>query len=429
MITTDAASLRNPTGLASWLFAGGIAIALFGVIYGQRLGWVINPDLTAPQQVPLCIATTYVAIFLFIIGDVIRIDATRLSLFCVTTAIMIVTTLSQIKFSTFSFFYLLILYAPFIFVVPANQTRYLEVLNLYQKFIAPVACIALLQFGLRIAGLGSTDLLSQIVPQKFVLMGYNTYAVLDYNLKFGRSNGIFFLEPSFISQFMALGILIEWLYFRRYYLMALYAGAIAGSLSGTGILMLIVVGGIVLVQRKQFWIVIVGIAAYATLKFLSEYSEILHYFLGRTDEFGSEGSSAYIRFVGPFIAIPDALGNNFVDWMTGFGPGNAKQLVFFGYAINPFVFSKLMLEYGVLGTIPFMIYTGYCILARRFSVPLTVAMFMIYNILSGSLQQPHTIFLVWLIGCVFVPHELSRAGHGQRVLVHSADRSLGTIRG
>ena len=66
-----------------------------------------------------------------------------------------------------------------------------------------------------------------------------------YNLKidFGissllKSNGFFLVEPSVMSQFMAMGIIIEVLYFRRLVWLGVLGLALVLAESGTGILVL-----------------------------------------------------------------------------------------------------------------------------------------------------------------------------------------------
>jgi hypothetical protein len=394
-----------------FLYAGA-ALTILGLTFGQRLGWVIDTSVNPPQQVPLCVFTTYLALGVFLLSGLARFDVARLALYCLSVSLIIATTLMQSGgFSTFSLAYIVILYTPFVFVVPVAERHYRTILELYQKCLVPVALIAIGQYAMQLAGTPRPDPIAEHLPSNLVLSGYNTYAYVAYEFQFRRSNGLFFLEPSFLSQFAALALIIEWLCFRRPWRLALYAVACFTSLSGTGLVLLAVVGGVLLIQQRKPWLVLLGIAAYAALSFLSEYSEILRNFVGRTGEFGSEHSSAYMRFVGPIVAIPDSMGQNLLDWLTGFGPGNAKQLHFYGYEVAPFASSKLMLEYGLIGSLPFLLYITYCMLARNFNAAIAVAMLLIYHVLSGSLLQPHTIFLVWVLGCLFVPREAA-AGEG-----------------
>jgi hypothetical protein len=407
--TTTAGQATLPEGVLpatdGFLYAGA-ALTILGVTLGQRLGWVIDASVNPPQQVPLCVFTTYIALGVFLLSGLARFDVTRLALYCLSVALMIAATLTQSGgFSTFSLAYIVILYTPFVFVVPVTERHYRTILELYQKCLVPVALIAIGQYAMQLAGMPRPDPIAEHLPRGLVLSGYNTYAFVAYEFQFRRSNGLFFLEPSFLSQFAALALIIEWLCFRRPWRLALYGIACFTSLSGTGLVLLAVVAGVLLIQQRKPWLVLVGIAAYAAMTFLSEYSEILRHFLGRTSEFGSEHSSASMRFIGPIVAIPDAMGNNLIDWLTGFGPGNSKQLHFYGYEITPFASSKLMLEYGLIGSLPFLLYITNCIVTRRFNAGIAVAMLLIYHVLSGSLLQPHTIFLVWILGCVFVPRE------------------------
>jgi hypothetical protein len=241
-----------------------------------------------------------------------------------------------------------------------------------------------------------------LLPEKFVLIGYNTHPALAYESPIIRANAEFFLEPSFVSQFMALGILIEIIFFRVYWRMALYAGGLVASLSGTGFVLLGVVATYVMISRRQWFLIaaaVVALCLVATFQNVPILSEVL----GRATEFQSERSSSFIRFIAPFVAIGDALGNDFMLWLGGVGPGQSKELIFDGYAVNPFVVSKLIIENGLIGCIPFVFAVTFCFFDRCFDRALAAGLYLMYMLLSGSLQQPHTVYLFLIISILFIP--------------------------
>jgi hypothetical protein len=192
------------------------------------------------------------------------------------------------------------------------------------------------------------------------------------------------------------------IYFRRYWRMALYAGAILASLSGTGVVMLLLFATYIMISRRQWTLIALACVA-AVAVFLLRDIAIVQNLLGRATEYRTEWSSAFIRFVGPVTAIGDSLGNDFLAWLGGVGPGQAKELSFEGYVINPFVLSKLIIEYGIIGAIPFVVFITYCFFTRNFSQPLVAALYLMYMVLSGSLQQPHTVYLFLILCILFAP--------------------------
>ncbi|HYZ62737.1 MAG TPA: hypothetical protein VE650_09805, partial [Acetobacteraceae bacterium] len=129
--------------------------------------------------------------------------------------------------------------------------------------------------------------------------------------------------------------------------------------------------------------------------------------LSRATEFRAEQSSAFMRFIAPIMAIGDSLGDSLQNWLGGLGPGTAKQLDFGSYVMNPFVVAKLMIEVGLIGCVPFLVFASYCFFSRPFRAPLAGALFLMYMVLSGSLQQPHTVYLFLPLSILFVPRRQS----------------------
>jgi hypothetical protein len=109
-----------------------------------------------------------------------------------------------------------------------------------------------------------------------------------------------------------------------------------------------------------------------------------------------------MRFITPILGIPDALGDSLQTWLGGLGPGIVRNFDFYGYVVNPFPFSKLMIETGLIGAIPFTIFVAYCFFNRPFSRPISAALYLMYALLSGGLLQPHTVFLFLFLSIIFV---------------------------
>jgi hypothetical protein len=50
-----------------------------------------------------------------------------------------------------------------------------------------------------------------------------------------------------------------------------------------------------------------------------------------------------------------------------------------------------------------VIFSIYCFFARAVSRPLAGVLFLMYRALSGSLQQPHTVYLFLPLSILFIP--------------------------
>jgi hypothetical protein len=394
------------------LVLAGCFIGFLGVTYLQRIGYVVDRT----SQVPISVLTTGLALALFYCSGLFWVSVKRLTL-CVAAFAALILAFEiglPLRFSLLSLFFLFVLYMPYVFLCELTEEEYKRVLGVFQKMMVPIALVAVAQFALTMTGRGWWDFL-YLLPEKIVLTGYNTHPPMGYGSPIIRANGEFFLEPSFISQFMALGILIDILYFGVGWRVALFAGGMLGSLSGTGFILLAIVAAYVMVTRQQWGLLAVGIAAVVAL-FLLRDAPVIGDLIGRLGEFQSEESSSFVRFIAPFRAIPDALGNDLLPWFAGVGPGMSKEISFGGYVVNPFAISKLIIENGLIGAIPFIVFVTYCFFARTFSKPIATALYLMYMVLSGSLQQPHTVYLFLFISILFAPRHEAMPGRPARPL-------------
>ena len=239
-------------------------------------------------------------------------------------------------------------FAIFRFREPMQETRFFAMAICWLLILA---ASGVLQFVLQFAHL-SLFSFRGLVPDQFLIEG--EYAVV-IPLGVGgiiRGNGMFLVEPSVFSQFMALGIILEWLCFRRARALGLFLAGLLCSISGTGWLVLgafalqtaltsgprdaFRLGGLILLCTLTF-----GITSVVA-------PEITDALMSRTGEFSQTGSSGYARFVTPFMVASTVLEAAPRVVFTGIGPGAATDLVLpFRYWLNTPV--KLLLEYGILG--------------------------------------------------------------------------------
>ena len=136
-------------------------------------------------------------------------------------------------------------FAALTFRVAAPEEKLFRLVNV---LLAVIALAGVLQFAAQFAGL-SLFSFAGFVPQAFLLERFSNTSDSLFHYTGGqaggagpvlmRSNGFFLQEPPVFSQFMALAIVIEMLYFRRIAFLALYLAGLLVSVSGTGWLMLV----------------------------------------------------------------------------------------------------------------------------------------------------------------------------------------------
>jgi hypothetical protein len=393
-ITAGPAALRD---FAIWLL-------LIGTTFGQRL--CIS---SGASQVPFTALLAIAAIAMLVAVGQARVDTNALLLYALTIfSISLTLYFAKSGFSTFSFSYLVVLYSVFIFSVEVSRQEYLSCLDRYQNILLILSIIALLQLLDEFTS-GTEFSVFDHLPDSVILQGYNTRPVLFYGSAFHKANADFFLEPSFLSQFMALGIIIEILFFGRLWRMALFGLAIFASFSGTGMLLLLVFAGLASFRARRIEL-LYALPALLVIFLIFHDNPYVTAITGRLGEFGDERSSAFMRFVAPNQALSEIIGDDFTAFLVGRGPGFVESVgILANYQANFPVIQKMLIEYGVAGLLPFSAFILYCFFARTRSVPLSLAVLFAYLFLSGSLLQPHTLYLFFVL-VVLMPPEKGECG-------------------
>ena len=279
-----------------------------------------------------------------------------------------------------------------IFAEPLDEQKFFRLVNAI--FLA-LAIAGILQFVLQFAGLSLFSFKS-FVPANMLLEGpYNTVIPIGAS-GYLKSNGLFLVEPSVFSQFMALAVIIEMLMFRRLLYIAAFTAALMASLSGTGWVMIVSfvltasfslgVRGLML----SFVTVAVGLLAIAALAVL--FPAGFDFFLSRTGEIYSIGSSGHDRFVTPWWLADYVLSRAPWTALYGLGPGVSEHLAMqpsWNYNLNPPV--KIALEFGIPG---FVLYLLFLLTARRTSTQkaLLVPILVLLLLDGGYSQFPPVLF-------------------------------------
>jgi hypothetical protein len=237
-----------------------------------------------------------------------------------------------------------------------------------------------------------------LLPENLQLGGYQTtYAAMPGVLPTLKANGMFFVEPSAFSQFLALAFLGELWWFRRPLMLGLLAAGMVVSFSGTGLLML--AGGLALGGRLQAIVVVglLGVVAAGALS-LAGYEDA---FASRLGELQRPGTSGYERFVAPYAAMSFSWQDSVTAVLWGYGAGRVEDLETED-APNFSPVPKVFLEYGLVGLLLFS--AVWVTMFGGLAVPRAVVggMLVMYFIAAGSLLQPYTVFALWGLTAGFV---------------------------
>ena len=306
-------------------------------------------------------------------------------------------------FSFPSYAYLVVILLPYALKLNNTLVRKGQELIFFQNIMVCFSILGIIQFFLQfLIGADWAFLIDTKLPASIIKQHYNSMNSLGYGSTTYKSTAFFMQEPSIFSQLLSIAILIELIYFMNLKRLALYFAALAVTFSGTGLIILAVLTPFYLIATRRIGLLIAGVAFITTLPFWGEYVG-LGYTINRIAEFGSTNSSAYARFISPFITVVDKLFPEGV-WHTLFGLGAGSMIRTMGagvdYEVATSTWSKIIFEYGFVGAILFYLYMGYLMFSGRKNLFLVFAIFIQFYFLGEFILAPtvHALiiaFLVW----------------------------------
>ena len=120
----------------------------------------------------------------------------------------------------------------------------------------------------------------------------------------------------------------------------------------------------------------------------------------------NSASSLSLRFVLPYDQVAQGLSEDPGRYLVGAGPGSAERLLEnarqgTGLAVVYTIAPKVIFEYGVPAGVLFLIFLGCCLFRGPPHRVVPGALVVMLGLLSGSLLQPHTLLVAWLLSVVW----------------------------
>ncbi len=143
--------------------------------------------------------------------------------------------------------------------------------------------------------------LDKMLPASLLIPGYAYIRPYAWNSPYLTPNGVFFLEPSAASGFLAPSLVAEIVLFKRLKRLALLMVGLFAGIAGTGPTILALLSPLILRKfdrRLLKW----GICLGVPLVLLVAASGLTSHLLDRSSELSSDNASAYARLVVPFRA-------------------------------------------------------------------------------------------------------------------------------
>jgi hypothetical protein len=238
----------------------------------------------------------------------------------------------------------------------------------------------------------------RLLPESLLLQNFNTTYPIYYGASLLKPNGMFLLEPSFFSQLVAMALVSEFVFFHRKWRIVFLMAALTFSFSGTGILMLVPALLFVGSTRMIFMFAFFAIVMAATVVGLG----VGDVFVNRATETSEAGSSGNERFVAPFEEMVQQWTDTTATiCLFGAGAGSSERKPSnLQFSVTPV--TKVGMEYGVVGLSAFILlwFSWYYNLALPRAM--TVMLFILYFLASGSFLQAFVVFSIWALSAGFM---------------------------
>ncbi|MBR0749940.1 hypothetical protein JQ582_39125 [Bradyrhizobium japonicum] len=268
-----------------------------------------------------------------------------------------------------------------------------DVIDIFLAYalILSVAGIAqyFLQFvGLRFVSFGATfPGLKPILIEKF----FNSNAIVEYGSQTIRSNGVFLLEPSTLSQLLVVALAIEILVKRRFTRLPVYLLAYLVTFSGTGFIsaaFAIVLNSCLSAKGAVRGAILIVAGTLGFIALSQVAPEVTDRFTARVSEFAMPGTSAYERYVAQYMAWEELASDTTI--LTGLGSGSFEQyFVPKGMASNAIV--KLTADYGIFISVLWLALFCYLFWTPRVRF---IGLLVISLVLLGGGNELNPTFLV-----------------------------------
>jgi hypothetical protein len=367
-------------------------VQVFGLVFLQKLGLPIGDKVMA-LSLPLMLGS--MGMMLLRMGR-LELDPKRMvfySFFCFSA--LLSQILCRYEFSMGALILLLALYLPSTLRFQVDRATYDRCLRAWQSAMLVVSGIVVVQQVMqRLWGYQSWPNLNTLLPKAILVPNFNYFRETGYGSGVFQPHAIFFLEPSFVSQFLALALVIEFVFFKRRLWMLAFGAGLLLTFAGTGLLIVAAALPLVISRLPARVLAGGGVLVVAGGLLAAKFG-LLDQYATRAMEFNQQGSSGYYRFTVPFqmlytsIMNPDLL-------FSGSGAGSSVE--FEGMTVLPMAVNKLIDEYGLLTTVSFYLLFCYGLFQSTPSATLSVALFVFFNFCGGGLAFPVYVITYIVLG-------------------------------
>ena len=400
--------------LGSRIFPFYVALALFTVFF-QKAGLQIGTS-----YLELLLPVSLIVFGYMLIKRLVTIDSTRLLFLAGFVASLLASQLFADDVSVLGIALLVALVVPLALRCDVSAPVYLRCMNVLSVLACVSAALTFSQHAVQLTVGGRFwPNLNQIVPETFRFEHYVYLQPLKWRSGFMKPNAMFFLEASFLSQFLALGMVVEFALWRRPLRLLLITSALLATFAGTGLVILVAVAPLLVARlpaRVLGVTLVLAFVAFVGLLATGWFDQVL-WRLGRFDQEGSSGNS---RFVAPLTLLA-SLCQDPSAYFQGSGVGSTIK----DWGTSFWNIAKLASEAGLLTAVTYTLATCYCIFSGPPRFRIAWAIFIFDNFLGAATTPWHSTICVLFVTLLRVAPEVPE-GIQESLMRAALDGSLGS---
>jgi hypothetical protein len=289
----------------------------------------------------------------------------------------------------------------FTVIGPGERFDRAVIFDTFLFYVRVIAVLGIVQWIVQFAGVRIFSFMVTVPALKPVLVEsqFNFNPIMHYGSTIMRSNGFLLLEPSILSQTLALAIGVDYFIIGRTRYLPLYGLSYLLTFSGTGALSLaLAIPFYATLSARTFGRVAaffaLGVAALAigAIALPDQVASLL----GRANELNYSGSSGYARFIGPFLPIAEL--SHEARALIGYGPGATERYIYHVAGTGNSI-AKLIIDYGIIGLVAFLtMFVGS--LWRRETAILTILALTTFLVGGGYLVFTPMLVILFLL-CIW----------------------------
>jgi hypothetical protein len=401
------------------LLKGAIVLAFLALTIFDRFGL----RLTAAYSIPPGIVAMYglVAAMVFAGAAELNLRGALAYLAVASSAALSFIVNASVEprpyISITSFLLVMVFYAPFAVSFGSGAAApklWHWTANLYIGFAVFIALAGIVQFFAQFVFRPEWLFdYTQLIPAP--VRGSGGWNTVNSTGSWVKSNGFFLREPSIFSVAMAFALLCESSLARRKWVMAMLALALLLTYSGSGLLCLAV--GMLFPMGRGTVVRVLAFAVLAAATFFLVGDALnLSYTLNRIDEFASERSSAYCRFVYPGAVVVQQIDSSPWTSLLGHGPGTMERMGATCADGAQTTYAKVLFEYGLVGTLAFGVLIFGALYWSAAPIRIRVALGVTWLLLGGNLLASEALLFIYILAAMWpesmapaVKSEASRA--------------------